>query len=376
MRTLLALAFVLAACEPAPVGAPSPEESPTGPAATAPRPGAPPEPARLVYGEFLADEGPIAVRAISLATGQIRALALVPERREARFALSPDGRRLAIFEREDRHAERTTRWRIRLVEIASDPPRERELVAPQTSSYEERPWDLGWSSEGTLLLAGPPALERIAEGGGRTVVERLPEGTIGVTFRDPAHPGLLVSQTANALSVYLVDADGRAARRIRERQLVGFASYARRPLGGDVVELSSRFDGTVTLAILRADGADDVYVLSGPRVEGAVELAGSTPDALYVVWPVAREDPVAFGILGTAFVYRVAYDGAARVVDSIRNWTPSAPVAVSPDGRALLVPQAAVPGAGRFSVGVCCAERPARPLLPAGDYFVIGWIAP
>jgi hypothetical protein len=376
MRRFLAIVLVLAACEQLPLASPSPAavDPSASPSPVASTPTPPPEPYRgsLLYGEFLADNGPIAVRAISLPDGARRDLAMIGKNLDARFALSPDERQLAIYEKEDQHVPRTARWRVRMIDLASGA--ERQLTAPRVDSYEQRPWDIGWSAGGALLLASRPRLERLEANGARVPVAEFPAGTLGVTFRDPVHPGLIVAQTQSTNHVYLAGDDGRSLRLLRERAFVGVASYARRPNTDEVVELITRFDGGIAFSVLRADGETE-YFLEGPRVEGLVELVGTTPSAAYVVWPVARDDPVAYGVAGTAFYYRVGYDGQVRVVDATRNWGAFAPTGVSHDGRALLIASSqSRTGYGPFAVAVCCAERPARPLLPPGDYFTIGWL--
>jgi hypothetical protein len=375
MRRFLAALLILA-CEAMPLASPGPvpSDQPATPSALVASPSPAPEPYRgsLLYGEFLADSGPIAVRAISLPDGVRRDIAMIAKDLDARFAVSPDERQLAIFEKEDQHVARTSRWRVRLIDLVSGA--ERQLTEPRVDSYDTRPWDIGWSSGGALLLASRPRLELIETSGARVPIADFPAGTLGVTFRDPTHPGLVVAQTRSTNHLYFVGDDGRSLRPLRERAFFGIASYARRPNTDEVVELITRFDGGIAFSVLRPDGESE-YFLEGPRVEGLVELVGTTSAAAYLVWPVAREDPAAYGTAGTAFYYRVGYDGQTRVVDATRNWGAFAPTGISPDGRALLIASSqSRTGYGPFSLSVCCTERPSRPLLPPGDYFTIGWL--
>lgn len=327
----------------------------------------------LVYAELLADDGPLAVRAISVAGGAARDLASVAPKLDARFALSPDERALAILEKQDQHEQRTSRWRLRLIDLAAGS--ERELIGWRVDAYEEVPWDVGWSPGGALLLASSRTLSRVAADGRASVVRTFPRETLGATFRDPAHPGLVVSQTTTTFSIHLVSDDGTSASPFAERPLAGVAGYARRPGGDEVVELVTRFDGKVTLSLLRGGAPERSFGLDGPRVDGLVELIGTTPNAVYALWPVAKADPVALDVLGTAFFVRIAFDGGTQVVDATRNWGPAGPLGLSPDGSALLVPVGARRGGSKFALAVCCATRPARPLLPAAERVVIGWFA-
>lgn len=376
MRRFLA-ALLIIACEQLPLASPvpTPSEPAATPSALVASPSPTPEPygGSLLYGEFLADSGPIAVRAISFRDGSRRDIAMIAKDHDARFAVSPDERQLAIYEKLDQHTARTARWRVRLVDLISGA--ERQLTEPRVDSYDTRPWDIAWTSGGALLLASRPRLERIETTGARVPVAEFPAGTLGVTFRDPVHPGIVVAQTRAANHVYLAGDDGRSLRPLRERSFFGIAAYARRPNTDEVVELITRFDGAIAFSVLRVDGEEE-YFLEGPRVEGLVDLIGTTPGGAYIVWPVSREDPVAYGTAGTAFYYRVGYDGQVRLVDATRNWGAFAPTGVSPDGRALLIASSqSKTGYGPFSISVCCTERPARSILPPGDYFTIGWLS-
>lgn len=375
VRVLAALLLLLLACEPAAEPEPSsPAPSPSTTPAASPTAVARSRYGTLLYGELLADDGPLAVRAISLATGVVREIASVAPKKDARLALSPDERQLAIVEREDLHEQRTSRWRLRLVDLADG--RERELTAPRVDTYEEVPWDVGWSAGGALLVVSPRRLIRVALSDGTRGTVRVFSGdTVGATLRDPAHPGLLVSQTIDTISVHLLETDGSGARLRHERRLVGVAAYARRPGSDEILELVTRFDGQVTLALLRPDGGEDARILQGPRVDGLVELIGTTASAAYLLWPIAREDSAALQQRGTALFYRLDFDGAARIVDATRNWGPAGPLGLAPDGSALLIPTARRAGSSRFALAVCCATRPARPLLPPAERVVIGWLS-
>lgn len=374
-RALLTLAL-LVACEPAtvtPSATPS-EPSSATPSATATL-AAQPTPApyayALVYVEFFGEDEPSRIRIRSLDRPVTRELGTVAPKHDARLALSPDTRRLAVLDKEDHDVERTSTWRLRLIDL--DGAAERELIAPRTDPDPLVPWDVGWSPDGALLLASRQALERVETDGSRVTVERLPDTTVGVTFRDPAHPGLLVAQSKDALSVYRVESSDRALK-IVERGLVGVAEYALRPGTRDIIELVTRFDGVVTLSLIHDDGTVAVAALAGPRVEGLVELVGATADSVFVLWPLARDDPAALKTLATAFLYRGGYDGALRVVDGTRNWGEYGPLGVSPDGRALLVPVGNVAGtAASFAIDVCCERRPAPRLLDFGDRAIVGW---
>lgn len=370
VRFTLVAALIVLACETA--TPPAETATPPSPA----RSGAPPAARQpsLVYAELLAENGPLAVRTISLAGGPVRDLATVAPKLDARFALSPDERTLAILERQDQHEQRTSRWRLRLVDLAATS--EREAIASRVDTYEEVPWDVGWSPGGALLLASPRALSRVAPDGAIAVVHRFVRETLGATFRDPAHPGIVVSQTTDAFAIHLVRDDGSGATLFAERPLAGVAGYARRPGSDEIVELVTRFDGRVAFSLLQPGLPERSAVIDGPRVDGLVELVGTTPNALYALWPVARSDPVALDVIGTAFFVRIGYDGATQVVDATRNWGPAGPLGLSPDGSALLVPIGARRGGSKFALAVCCATRPARPLLPPAERAVIGWLAP
>ncbi len=137
----------------------------------------------------------------------------------------------------------------------------------------------------------------------------------------------------------------------------------------------TRFDGPITYTILRPGGQEATYLLSGPRVEGIVDLIGTTPEAAYVIWPIAQSDPAALGVLGSALIYKVGYDGRLTLVEGVRNWGEYGPLGISPDGRALLAPAGDKPASDApFSIALCCERRPAVPLLDVADRFIIGWI--
>ncbi len=381
-RALVLLLVLLVSCESVP-GPAAPGESPTPTTAASPGASAAPQASRfdtLLYAEALGADAPTAVRSVSLTTGAIRTIASVLPKRDAQFALSPDERRLAIFEKEDMHEQRTARWRVRLVDVRDRT--ERELVPARVDPLQEVPWDIGWSSGGALLIAAPRRLTRIALGNGTLGTIRVfGGGTLGATFRDKSRPGLLVSQTVDTLSVHLLDPDGAGARLLFERKLVGITGYARRGESDDIVELATRFDGQVTLSLIHADGSEDARTLDGPRVDGLVELIGATSGAAYLLWPIAPDDPIALRTPGTAILYRVDLFGAVKVIDATRNFAPGAPSSLAPDGSALLVPIGRRPvrenlGTDyRFALAVCCSVRPAKPLLPAAPRDVIGWLS-
>ncbi len=371
MRALLLALLLTFACE---VPAVVPSGSPGTTARPTPTARATPAPQRyaLLFGEIVGDKQPTEIRIVSLNTGGVRDVTRIAPKHDARFAIHPDGTRLAILDKEDHHIERTTTWRLHLLDLAT--LADREVIKERTDPEPIVPWDVGWTPEGKLLLASRPALERVDErNGSRALFLRFPEGTIGVTFRDLAHPTLVVSQTTDAYSVYLVDDDG--VRKIADRDLVGVTSFARRPGSDEVVELVTRFDGVVTYTVLHADGGSSTYALSGPRVDGIVDLIGTTPEAAYLIWPIAQGDPAAFGVLGSALVYKVGYEARLTLVEGVRNWGEYGPLGVSPDGRALLVPAGAKAASDApFSIAVCCERRPATPLLGVADRFVIGWL--
>lgn len=373
MRLLLVLLLSLSACDAPATVVPSPTATATPfptPATPPPTPG--PQRYSLLYGEFLGPRQPLAVRGVSLNTRAVREVARIAPEHDGRFAIHPDGRRMAILDKLDHHVPRTTTWRLRLLDL--DTLSERDVIAERTDPEPIIPWDVGWTPGGTLLLVSRPSLDRVDERDGtRAPLARFADGTLGVTFRDLVHPTIVVSQTADAYSVYLVSDD--AVRKVAERELVGIASYARRPGTDEIVELVTRFDGAVTYSVLRRDGTESRFTLEGPRVEGLVELIGTTPEAAYILWPIEETDPLALGVVGSALLYRLGYDGDLTVVDGARNWGPFGPLGVSPDGRALLVPNGnEARSDARFTISVCCERRPAPLLLDYGDRFVIGWL--
>lgn len=370
----LAVVLLVCACESPRAVVTTPPPSPTAPLASpTPRPTPGPQRYTLLYGDYPpSPRQPTVVRLVSLNTQATREIARIEWEHDGRFAIHPDGRRLAILDKLDHHREHTTTWRLRMVDLQTFV--ERDVIAARTDPELSVPWDVGWTPEGALLLASRPALERIDERDGRrTPLLRFPAETLGVTFRDLTHPTIVVSQTVDAYAVYLVDDDG--VRAIAQRPLSGIPHYARRPGSDEVVELLNRFDGPVTFSLLRADGSQPRYDLSGPRVEGLVELIGTTPEGAYLLWPIAEEDPAALGVVGSALIYRLSYDGGLTLLAGVRNWGPFGPLGVSPDGRALLVPAGQTARSDApFTIAVCCERRPPVPLLDFGDRFVIGWL--
>lgn len=379
MRTCVALflAFLIGCVgqqAPTPTRTPAPSPSPTT------RPGTPPEPTppAAFRGELLfaerSDAAGTIVRAIALDGAGARTLATIPREHDARFALSPDGGTLAILEKIDDHEARQSRWWLRLVDVDGDG--ERELIAPGVATYEERPWDVGWSTGGVLLLASRPALERVSlADGDRERVTGFPADTQGVIFRPGPAATLLDARTTTHDHVYVLASDG-TPRLLGSRALWGMAAFAPGPVRGEAAELRTAPDGAVTLALF-GDRGERTWRLDGPRVDGHVELVGTTPDSVYLVWPVAADDPAGLGVVGTAFFFR--FDLASlelELLDGTRFWTPFAPTGLAPDGSLLLVPIGTRPGtAARHEVTLCCQERPAPILLQAGFYDVIGWRA-
>lgn len=308
---------------------------------------------------------------MSLDSRRVRDIAQVPPRWDVRAAVSPDERRLALFEKFEEHLPDRAQWRVRLADLHEASLIE---VVSGTNRVAEAPWDIGWSPGGALMLVSPRTLERVDGAGQRHVLRRFAPDTVGATFRDPTHPGLVVTQSLERLAVYVVNADGTAASLFRERAYTGLAHYARRPGSDDVVELTAHFDGTVTFSVLRADGDEERWSLDGPKVEGHVDLAGVSSDGAYFMWPIAREDPIALDRPGGALLFRATYDGRLALVAGMRHWTPFAPLGVSPDGRAVLIPQGHEEGVeASYLIGVCCERRPPQQLLPFGDRIVLGW---
>lgn len=349
---------------PTPTGHPSPTVTPTpGPYAYS-----------LLYGESLGANQPTDVRVLSLNGGLPKRLAAVAAEHDGLFAVDPRAHSLAILDKLDHHVEHTTTWRLRLLDLASGG--ERDVVGSRTDAELDVPWNVGWTPTGTLLLASRRSLDAVdVATGARTTLLRFADGTLGVTFPDFEHPALVVSQTVDTYSLY--DVDDAGARKITDRPLVGVTNYALRPDSGEVVELVTRFDGRVTLAVLRGSDATQ-WELKGPAVDGYVHLAGTTPKALYLVWPIAKDDPLAYGVEGSALLFAAGYDASLTLEAGARNWGEFGPLGVSPDGRALLVPtgERAATSASNvpFSIAVCCERRPPAPLLGYGDRFVIGWL--
>lgn len=328
----------------------------------------------MVFGEFVAgpDPQPVLVRSVSLNSGRVRDVTRIAPKRNGRFAIHPAGDRMAILDKEDHHRERKATWLLRIILL--DSLVERVVIPERTDPILAVPWDVGWTAGGALLIASQAALETVDEStGARSRALRFPDGTLGVTFRDKTHPGILVTQSAEALAVYLVDAAG--ARKVADRPLAGYTDYARRPGGDEVVELVSRYDGVVYYSLIRPDGAADSFTLSGPKVEGIVDLIGTTLAGTYLIWPIARDDPAALGAVGSALIYSAGYDGKLTLVEGVRNWGEYGPLGISPDGRALVVPAGEKAASdANFAIAICCERRPAVPLLDYGDRFVIGWI--
>lgn len=366
----LATLLIALACEP-PTATPSMTPTTVTPPLTPTPVPTPPPPYRytLVYGDFLGQRQPTVVRAISLNGGTFRDLAVIAPEHDGRFAIGARG--LAILDKLDHHREHTTTWRLRLLDLAT--AKERDVIAERTDPEHLVPWDVAWSPGGKLLLASLPTLDVVDETSGkRTTIFRFPQYTIGVTFRDPAHPTIAVSQTFDTYTIYDVTDD--TARKIADRPLVGPASYARRPGTDEILEVVTRFDARTTYALIGPSGVREAE-LKGPVVEGLVDLVGTTVAKAYLLWPIAKSDQRAYGVEGSALIVTLGYDGAVEVVAGIRNWGPFGPEGVSPDGRALLVPNGnAAQNDGRFTISVCCERRPPWELLDFGDRFVIGWI--
>jgi hypothetical protein len=213
-------------------------------------------------------------------------------------------------------------------------------------------------------------------------VVSFPSGTIGVTFRDTQHPLIVVSQTLQTSSIYVVDpaapgtrGEATPVRHIVDRPIAGYTEYAMRPGTDEILELVTRYDRTVTLSLLTATSARE-WKLEGPAVEGIVALAGTTPSAAYFIWPIQKTDPAALGVEGSAFLYSATYDATLETVAGLRNWGEFGPLGVSPDGRAVVIPIGErAQSDARFSIAICCERRPSPQLLGFGDRYVIGWIA-
>lgn len=375
LARVIAVAFLVACETPvslSPSPSPSVGASPTAP----PSPTSSPTPApyryQLLYGDFLGAKQPLPVSLLSLNGGAPRVIATLAPEHDGRFAIHPDSTSLVILDKLDHHLEHTTTWRVRLLDVAAG--RERDVIRERTDAEPIVPWDVAWSPDGKLLLASRPSLDVIdIASGARTPIHRFPEGTIGVTFRDPAHPALVVSQTIETYSVFVIDAGG--VRHIADRPLVGATEYALRPGTDEILELVTRFDRQVTLAMLRPDSVQQ-WTVAGPQVDGYVALVGTTPATAYVLWPIARSDPASLGVEGSALIYTLTYDASLDFVAGVRNWGEFGPLGISPDGRALIVPAGEKAASdARFEIAICCEHRPPALLLPYGDRFVIGWIS-
>ena len=372
----LALAMVLLlACE-APAAAPTSPAPTATPSPTPAPPTAAPTPApyrfSLLYGDFLGAKKPTPVSVLSLNGGLPHVIATIAPEHDGRFAIHPESTSVAILDKLDHHLEHTTTWRVRLVDLAAG--RERDVIGERTDAEPVVPWDVSWSADGRLLLASRPSLDVIdLTSGARTPLLRFPPGTIGVTFRDTAHPALVVSQTLQTFSIYVVDAG--AVRHVADRDIAGATEYAFRPGSDEVLELVTRYDGRVTLALLRGEVARE-WTLDGPKVEGYVPLIGTTPSSAFLVWPIQQSDPASLDTEGSAYLYSLSYDATLTALARLRNWGEFGPLGVSPDGRALIVPTGEKAASdARFSIAICCERRPPVPLLDFGDRFVIGWIA-
>ncbi|OLC58837.1 MAG: hypothetical protein AUH85_00095 [Chloroflexi bacterium 13_1_40CM_4_68_4] len=374
LARVIAIAF-LVACE-APAATPT---SPPPSRTTAPTPAPPtasptPPPYRfsLLYGDFLGAKEPTPVSVLSLNGGLPHVVATIAPEHDGRFAIHPESTSVAILDKLDHHLEHTTTWRVRLVDLSSG--HERDVIRERTDTELVVPWDLAWSVDGRLLLASRPSLDVVdLTTGARTSILRFPDGTIGVTFRDPVHPAIVVSQTLETFSIYVVDAGG--VRHVADRPIVGATEYAFRPGSDEILELVTRYQGRVTLALLRTDSVRE-WTLDGPKVEGYVPLIGTTPSSAFLLWPVSKSDPAALDVEGSAYLYSLSYDASLTAVAGVRNWGEFGPLGVSPDGRALIVPTGEkAQSDARFSMAICCERHPPVPLLGFGDRFVIGWIA-
>ena len=326
----------------------------------------------LLYVESLDQKQPRPVSVLSLNGGAPHVIATLAPEHDGRFAIHPDSRAVVILDKLDHHLAHTATWRVRFVDLVTG--RERDVIRERTDAGLAVPWDIAWTADGRLLLATRQSLDSIDLGSGaRTAVLGFPPGTIGVTFRDPVHPTIVVSQTLETFSIYVVD--GAGARRVTERPVAGYTEYALRPGSDEILELVTRYDGTVTLSLLRADSARE-WTLRGPRVEGIVALIGTTPAAAYLIWPIAQSDPAAYGQEGSAFLYAASYDASLDAVAGVRNWGEFGPLGISPDGRALIVPTGEkAQSDAKFSIAICCEQRPPTPLLGYGDRCVVGWLA-
>ena len=374
LARVIAVVFVVA-CQ-APVSlSPSPSPAPSRSSAPAASTAAPtPGPYRyaLLYGEFLGAKQPTPVSVVSLNGGAPHVIAALAPEHDGRFAIHPDSSSLAILDKLDHHLAHTTTWRLRLVDLAAGS--ERDVIRERTDGERAVPWDIAWTGDGKLLLASRQSLDSVdLATGTRTTMLSFPDGTIGVTFRDPQHPALVVSQTLETLSLFLVD--GAGVRHVADRPLIGATEYALRPGSDEIVELVTTYEGAVRFAVLRG-GAAEEWTINGPKVDGYVALVGTTPAAAYLIWPVAKDDPAALGVEGSAYLYATAYDATLRPLAGVRNWGEFGPLGVSPDGRALIVPDGEkAQSDAKFSIAICCEHRPPAPFLPYGDRFVIGWIA-
>ena len=368
---LAALLLVLGCETPAAVSTPTQTPSASLPPGPTPLPTPPPYRYTLLYGEFLGPRRAWVVRAVSLNGGLPRTLTTVAWEHDGRFAIAPQGTTLAILDKLDHHLEHTTTWRLRLLDLASR--KERDVIAERTDPELLVPWDVGYSPGGKLLLASRPTLDVVDETNGqRSTIFRFPEGNIGVTFRDLAHPTIAVTQTVDSYTIYDVHDDGAA--KVADRPLVGVGSYARRPGTNEILEVVTHFDGRTTFALIAPTGTRE-FEIKGPTVEGLVDLIGTTPSFAYLMWPIAKSDQLAHGVEGSALIFSLGYDGALEPVAGVRNWGPFGPEGVSPDGRALVVPNGdTAQSDARFTMSICCERRPPSPLLDYGDYFVIGWV--
>src|SRR2546425_6253361 len=179
IRALVVVLLFACACE-MPVAVPPSTPSPTPPAAPTARPTPAPQRYSLLFGEFPDDDKkPMPIRVVSLNSGDTRDIMTLAPKHDGRFAIHPDGMRMAVLDKEDHHRERTATWRLDIFDLGTLAVR--NVISERTEPDTIVPCAVGWTSEGALLIASRPGLDRVDElGGSSSTLERFPDGPIGV----------------------------------------------------------------------------------------------------------------------------------------------------------------------------------------------------